>query len=241
MGIHGFGLDAYSRKARLAPVFIFMLPVGLAVACFFSIDAVTVGGLIGLASMLGLTMLFSQLGRDLGKRKEPLLFAKWCGKPSTRYLRHRDSPLNRETLERYHKKLRKLRRDIKIPTAEEEASDPVAADRVYEGCGDFLREKTRDTKAYPLIFAENVNYGFRRNLWAMKPAALSLVIVAILACSAKAAWVWSATETVDAAALGGAIGCIMLLVIWVLRFTTDWVKLAANAYAERLLAALETL
>jgi len=241
MEFHGLGLDAYSRKARLAPVLIFMLPVGLAVTCFFPVEAATWGALVSVTSVCGLTMLFSQLGRDLGKKKEPKLFAMWGGKPTTRYLSHLHSPLNRETLERYHGKLRRLRRDVKFPTSDDERADPNAANVIYEACGDWLREKTRDVKAFPLVFAENVNYGFRRNLWALKPAGILLTLVAVLVCVARASWVCWSSQSIDGIALGAAGVCVILLVLWTLRFTPDWVKLAADAYSERLLAALEKL
>lgn len=239
--LKALSFDTYSRKARLAPVFIFMAPVALVVTCFFPVAPEKWGILVGAGTLFGLTMLFSQLGRDLGKQKEPKLFAMWGGKPTTRYLSHLESPLNRETLERYHKKLRKLRRDFKLPTVEEETANPAEAKVTYESCGDFLREKTRDAKAFPLVFAENVNYGFRRNLWAMKPAGVVLALMALVACSTKATRLWWLGEVVDAVAIATAGGCVVLFVLWTLRFTPDWVKLAADAYSERLLAALENL
>ena len=35
-----------------------------------------------------------------------------------------------------------------------------------------VREETRDHTAYPLLFSENITYGFRRNLAGLKPTAL---------------------------------------------------------------------
>src|SRR3954454_24014593 len=73
-------------------------------------------------------------------------------------------------------------------TAEEEARDPQAADRANEaGCA-WLLAQTRDRKRFALLFEENVNYGFRRNFWAIKPLALTASIVTLAASTAAIAW-----------------------------------------------------
>ena len=41
---------------------------------------------------------------------------------------------------------------------------------------------SRDKAKYPLVFEENVNLGFRRNLWAMKPAAVVITAGSAAAC-----------------------------------------------------------
>src|SRR2546426_4811456 len=69
----------------------------------------------------------------------------------------------------------------KLPTAQQEADDPPAADVVYEACGAFLRDKTRDQKKFPLVFEENCNYGLRRNLWGMKPIGIAIATLGIAA------------------------------------------------------------
>jgi hypothetical protein len=52
----------------------------------------------------GGTALLAQIGRDLGKKKEPSLYEDWGGKTTTRLLRHREAK-NKLTLARRHKKL----------------------------------------------------------------------------------------------------------------------------------------
>src|SRR5947208_9959356 len=74
----------------------------------------------------------------------------------------------------------KLVRDVKLPTSEEEAADPEGADQRYEACVRFLRNATRDRSTFPLVFAENVNYGFRRNLWGMRSAGIACSAVSAL-------------------------------------------------------------
>ena len=43
-----------------------------------------------------------------------------------------------------------------------------------------LREATRDTSRFPLVFAENANYGFRRNLWGLRPIGTGVAVVLLL-------------------------------------------------------------
>lgn len=234
-------LNPYARRARLAPVLIVMVPIGLALATWVPVEPEKWGTLLGVATVCGLTLFFAQLGRDQGKAKEAALFESWGGKPTTKFLSHSSSQLNAQTRDRYHKKLKRLRRDFRIPTAEEEAADPDAANGVYETCVDYLLERTRDTKAFPLVFAENVNYGFRRNLWGMKPAGLCIAIVAAIACISRAGLSWWQDGAVHAFSLVAFAVCIALAVLWAVRITPNWIRLAGEAYARRLLAALEKL
>jgi hypothetical protein len=220
---------------------IVMLPVGLAVASWFPVEPEKWGSLLGLGTVCGLTMLFSQLGRDQGRMKEGALFECWGGKPTTRFLSRVASPLNPHTLERYRMKLGELRGDLKLPTAEEESEAPGEAKAVYESCVDYLLERTRDRKAFPLIFSENVNYGFRRNLWGMKPAGMTIAMLAGSACLARVGMDWWQSRTVPGFSLLAAVVCVFFVVIWVGRITPNWVRLAGDAFAQRLLAAVEEL
>src|SRR5215471_7149337 len=138
-------------------------------------------GLVGILSYCGLSMLIAQLGRDLGKKKEPGLFERWKGKPTTYMLRHRGT-LNKAIRARYHEKLSIFLRII-IPDAKQEEADPAAADEIYDSCVIYLREKTRDPEKFRLVFSDNIDYGFRRNLWAMKPAGVILSLVGSVGCA----------------------------------------------------------
>ena len=74
-----------------------------------------------------------------------------------------------------------------------------------------------------------------------RPAGILLTTVAVLVCVARAVWTWWSSQSVDSVAIGATGAGVVLLVLWTLRFTPDWVKLAADPYSERLLAALEEL
>ena len=160
--------DPYVRRARLQPALLVALPIALAALAYFPSGVVGWGILWSLLIASGGTALLSQVARDRGKRNEEELFQKWEGKPTTRRLRHRDAT-NIVLLNHQHARLKLLIPDLVIPTAEDEAANPDHADQVYDACVLSLRERTRDRKKFPLVFEENCSYGFRRNLWGMKP------------------------------------------------------------------------
>ena len=231
--------DAYTRYARIYPAFLVVLPLGVAVLAWVGIEPSGWKGLWALIVAAGGTALVSQVGRDAGKRKEAALFQRWGGKPTTRLLRHRDAP-NQVLLKRRHEILGRLS-GLELPSAEEEAEEPTKADEVYEACASFLRSKTRDTKRFNLVFDENCSYGFRRNLWGMK--ALGLVVASIGAAALVGLLVKSYLDSVPISPITIICGLINLALLagWLVRFTPNWVVLAADAYGERLLEVSEQL
>ena len=233
-------LDPYARRARLQPGLLVALPVALAVLAWFPGEASAAGIVWSLIVWCGGTALIAQLARGPGKAKEPELFRKWGGKPTTRLLRHRGSR-NRVLLEHRHERLRTLLPTVRIPSAAEETADPAGADAAYETCTVFLLEKTRSKDRFPLVFEANCDYGFRRNLWGMKSLALAL------ACGAAIAIGWLLYQNVRAhvrpepVTIAACVAVLVLLVGWIGWFTPAWVKTTADAFAERLLGAMENV
>jgi hypothetical protein len=236
-----FPLDRYTYQARLLPALITFTPLGFAVAVWFPGETSTWNWLGTLFISLGLAALLSQLGRDLGKRKESWLFQQWGQTPTTKVLSHRLSRLNSITLKRYHSKLQTLLPELKIPTASEEAQSPSTANRIYDSCVHFLREKTRDRKQFPIVFAENINYGFRRNLWALKAFGVPSSLSGIASCGLAIIHRWRGNPSGLLLSIVGAVISAVLLFLWLAVFNPDWVHIAADAYAERLLGSLENL
>lgn len=235
-------IDAYTFRARLVPVFILLLPLGLAFFSFFPLTSV-ISALIGLFGTLSvqslLTLLLSEIGRDLGKKKEPGLYERWGGMPTDFIISLRSS-LDRTTVERYKNKLRSLLPDIVFPTTEQERSDFGSARDIYRSCTNFLRERTRDTVAYPLLFKENISYGFRRNLWGMKPAAVTVALAGLAACVISLS-VFPKSEYEMVTAWVCFVINAVLLTWWILRINPTWIRIAGDEYAKQLFAACENL
>jgi len=234
-------LDRYNLKARVAPALLAMFPALALGFVFLHPNFTMTRGLAVIFLSCGGALLLAQVGRDLGKRKEPQLFAEWGGAPTTHLLRHRDAA-NPILVETYHRQLRQLFPALELPTAEEEIQDPGQADLIYDTAVRRLREKTRDRSRFPLVFEENCNYGFRRNLWGMRPIGLGLAL-----CATSLTGGYLAVETLahsqriavaEWASL--AVAGLWSLLWWRL-VTSEWVESVARTYAERLLGAMECL
>ncbi len=232
--------DTYSLKARLAPVCLLLLPILLAVAALQPFELSVLNSLVTFALYCGLCYFFAELGRDQGKRKEIALFKSWDGKPTTRFLRHRDATLDPVTKNRYHKFLSDAV-EKRFPSALEELSNPAAADETYQSAGKLLLEKTRDTKEFPLLLKENISYGFRRNLWGMKPAGILVCLLALAASLFPICQSVLLNKLLPVISTSMALFILLMLTLWLLRITPAWVRLPAEAYAQRLLAACDVL
>jgi hypothetical protein len=233
--------DSYTWKARVLPVFIVLLPVGIATVLWLPslLFAERLAG--ALAGPFGLAMLLSQIGRDRGYRKQTALWELWGGAPTTQLLRHRTPGSNPITLNRYHQKLRLLTPDLNIPSREEEVIDPQQADHAYAACVQFLISQTRDRSRFPLLYKENVNYGLRRNIWGIKPFGLALSVLCLIAAILRFWFVWGTPAGVTGELIASLALSLVLLLFWMLWVTPAWVRIPATGYAERLLECCEHL
>jgi hypothetical protein len=162
--------------------------------------------------------------------------------PTTRTLAYQTTTLNPYTLARYHQQLCTLRPDLPLPLSKEaEIADWPTAAAAYNSAVDFLREATRDKEQFPLVAEENMNYGYRRNLWAMKPVGITSSIIGFVACAIKTGSMYYSSASKDPTPMIATIVCVLLVTLWITRFTPDWVQTAGNEYAKQLLAACDKL
>jgi hypothetical protein len=229
-------LDEYDRNARLKPALLVILPASLTVTALGVNVSAPVGVLTGSLTAIGFTYVLAQFARDRGKRKELSLFALWGGKPTTVRLRHRTNAINPYTLARYHAIATRLV-GKSIPSTFEEQNDPQSADLIYESVGDCLRGKTRDTKKYPLIFKELVSYGFRRNLWGMKPFGIFLTSACVIFQLGFLTRLFFYQSSVPPVQVVMAVTNLVILLCWIFLVNPSWVRIPADAYADRLLEA----
>jgi len=181
-----------------------------------------------------------QLGRDRGKLLEERLYASLGGKPTTIALRHKGSK-NLVLLKHRHSRISELFPTIHMPTAEQEEADPMSADAAYEAAVSLIRNRTRDRKRFHHVFEENCNYGFRRNLWGLKPVAIVVCLVSILFICAQLVFPQSTGAVSSPAVLYGlGVFFVLLLIFWIFMVNIRWLVVPANAYAERLLESLDT-
>ena len=244
--------DQYSLKARIQPALWTMLPLGVLLSTWVPGDSISTGGLLGIIGTGGGMALLAQIGRDQGRRKQATLWKSWGGPPTTRLLRFRESP-NKVILYRWRAKLEKLMGHA-LPSEEEEAEDPASADQQYEAAVGFLLEATRDTSKFPLVFAENVNYGFRRNLWGLRPHGVVVALIAAigswgfvlssLGLPPTESWLDDVLRNPDGVVITRLVGSIfntIAIATWLLVIRPAWVRTTAEAYAQRLLGAVDAL
>jgi hypothetical protein len=174
-------LDPYTLRARLAPAVIAAAPAFAFIALLISWNKFSLSNAIATIGLVVLLFALSDFARSRGKRIEPAIFQSLGGKPSITMLRFADDSFDRPTKVRYLAFL--ASKLSETPPAEgDEGCDPAAADAFYERCGTWLRENTRNAKKFSILFNENVTYGYRRNLLALKWPALALNLAVVLLC-----------------------------------------------------------
>jgi hypothetical protein len=228
-------LDPYERCARLYPGLICLFPIILGTYSAFPEVYKTLSGFVTLAAAIGLLHFFSNIARGLGKKLEPQLFSDWGGVPSVALFRHAETRIAGPMKERYHAILAE-RTGIQAPSVDEENTDSSAADAVYKSWSDYLRSQTRDAKRYPMVFNENVNYGFRRNLLGLKGYCLLFGLISMAMISVPAYLSNSLSKE--------QVAFLVVLAIYIFIVATvvnrAWVKFTAYAYAHHLLESVDS-
>ena len=138
---------------------------------------------------------------------------------------------------------------IEFPSPAFEERDSAHADAIYESATKWLLERTRDTRRYALLFKENISYGFRRNMLGLRPYGVGISMVALVWALAASGLAQARDHPFDFRRILDAppthliavVGSGMLLLMWLVGTTSTRVKIAAFAYAERLLAACESI
>lgn len=99
---------------------------------------------------------------------------------TTELLRRNNTVLNDVTKARYR---RFLETQVGSGWPAESQEETAESDSFYEGCSTWLRESTRDSAAFPVLFNELIAYGFRRNLFGLKWIGLGLDAVLLTGCT----------------------------------------------------------
>lgn len=229
--------DTYTWRARITPAAIAGSP-GLA---FMAAGGVNLDAKTGILSLLvgAAGIIAAGIARDAGYRLQPGLWDSWGGSPTVRKLRWRGST-NPVLLRRLHDDIA-LVVGHSLPTPEREAKDPAGADAEYEAVIAVLRQRTGDSKVFNKLFADNIEYGFRRNCLGLRPTGLVLAASGVIASLALIYWegdsdearwlTWGWPGVVSLAALG----------FWVRMVNPAWVRRPAETYADRLLESVHTL
>ncbi len=229
--------DAYTRKARIAPAVLVGVPGG-ALLIAGAISPQTVLRAVGV--FLGaLGIVAAMLVRDAGRAAQPGLWAMWGGPPTTSRLRWSSSAAE-PAIRRLHERVESVTHEP-LPDAASEGAEPAEADRLYEEAVGVLRERTRDPSAFPLVAAENAEYGFRRNAYGMRTVGAAFALVGMLVSVAFAVLGSGSSVTRVERWVPAAVACGLCLIFWRTVVKPEWVRRAADNYADRLLGAIDAL
>lgn len=226
--------DKYTLFARLFPAIVAAAPaIALAWAVIAGKEIKLVQAIAGTALTV-LLMVFADVARRRGKAIEPRLIERMGGLPSITMLRHCDTTFEAATKARMHAFLAEKLAEP-APTAEQEAAVPETADDFYRRAGNWLRENTRSKKKFDILFNENITYGYRRNLFALKWPALILNVLIVIS---SVTYLWLQAGPLD------------LLPVFVIAFlhaaylaifsTRSAVEEASRIYARQLLLSTES-
>lgn len=175
--------DLYMIRARWFPAVIAGAPAIAFASIFVSWGGLGLPHLIATTALGVLLVVFADVARRRGRAIEPALISKMGGLPSITMLRHRDDTYDAAKKSRIHAFMSSKLNEAS-PSRKAETDNPTAADSFYaRGCT-WLRENTRDTKKFGVLFAENVTYGFRRNLLGLKVPGFILNVTIALSCAA---------------------------------------------------------
>ena len=240
-----FFLNPYDRKARLQPALLTGLTLFVCLAVLVSGFGWFWSVVSGVMLFCGATTWLTHLGRDRGKALEPALFRAWGGKPSVAMLRHRDERLSASDKERYRAFPRRMVPGLKLASLKKEQRSPEQADDGYQGATTWLLDQTRGRSRFELLFLENMNYGFRRNLWALKPFALAFdaisIAVVVLSGIGLLADITGGSPPANTTIIMCALLTVVHASVFVFVVRSDWVRGPAEAYAGQLLAACDRL
>jgi len=170
----------YIINARFKPALFVLMPIAITTLAWCP-EAKQLGGFVltFLITFGVMTFLSNQVS-NLGNQLQDKLFSDWGGAPTTILLRHSDETLDLHTKQRYHKWLQLKLPDLIMPSSENEASDSGNADDIYASATNFLREFTRSKTKYPMVYSDNVAYGFARNLLALRPIGIGVALVCVV-------------------------------------------------------------
>ena len=159
--------------------------------------------------------------------------------PTERLLQPADCSIDDITKQRYYGFLRKSIRGISFDTSDEEKLRNSIISSVA-----WLRSNTRDKTKFPLIYEENINYGFARNLYGLKRYGVLISVVSMIVDMAILVIEKTAIYTNRFSLAGASISfviSVLFLLMWVIVVKEELVRFCGEKYARELLSACDYL
>ncbi|WP_156398861.1 hypothetical protein [Methylobacterium sp. Leaf469] len=231
--------DTYSLKARVFPALIAGLPTLALLFIIVPWDHLSLSQTISASMGLVLIFAFADMARNRGKYIQAKL-----GTGETPEQWHRgNADIPEGSKDRFRIFVaNQLKQNT--PSADEEKADPNRANDFYRSAGAWLRDRTRDTRAFPILFGENITYGFRRNLLGLKSTALVCNILVLAFCTGiiyiRPRYFMSLTQIEEKLII--VIAAVLLHSAYMVFAVSKYaVRDASRAYGRQLILSCDTL
>jgi hypothetical protein len=232
----------YELKARIFPSLLTLAPFTLSILIWYPDLINFESSLFTSLVIIIILFLIAKVARERGKVIQGNLLEEWGGFPSSIYLKHSDATIDERTKKRYHNYLSKNISHINLPTDKEELENPDLYKKEYNSAIQWLLEKTRDTNKYHLLYQDNINYGFSRNMLGIKPFGIIFTLISIVInCFCIYQNKYSSLFELPPKAWLSFIISMFFILLWIVFVRKNWVKSTAAAYARTLLATCEDI
>ncbi len=241
-------LDLYDLRARAFPALLCLVPALVLLVSVYGVGSNIWQSGLSILLSCGFVFLLARIARDAGIRIQNNLFEEWSGAPTTQLLRHKNTHIDVHTKQKLHSRLSTLT-GIPFPSLLDEQERPLDADEVYRAAAKWLIRKTRDTQQFPLVFKENIHFGFQRNALGLRWIGLMIALLTMIWIFFIAGvfnihcpyFVLDHTQNITVPMALPLLASILMALIWFFAITKDAAKRTGFAYAERLLESADLL
>ena len=222
-------LDPYNIRARLSPSIILLGPIALTLFfCFESVYNAT-SSAVSLVILFAMTNYVPILQRRLSKRN--MLPDNYAA----RLLQWDNTEIDKLSKQRYYEKLASLDSSFSIFR---KPSDTKKFKDCCESAVIYLRNNTRDNH---LVYEENINCGFCKNMLIDKPIGITINIVL---ATLTFLYSWMVSGQIAAISHKNWFSiCINLLfvIFWIFAINKKMLEESAKRYAYTLITSIDSL
>lgn len=222
-------LDVYIIRARLSASIILLAPSVITVSLCFEEAFSVVTSSVFIMVLLAFTNYIPLLQRRIYEGR--MHFTNYA----SQFLRVNDDTIDSISKTRYYHVLSQI-----DPTFEP-FTHPDDSEEFYRCCDSAVVYLRNHTRGNLLVYEENINYGFCKNLLANKFIG---IILCVIFGGIAAVYSWLKFRDLSVIPIQNYIALatnILLLFFWIFGITKQTLKSAAVRYAKTLLSAIDSL
>ena len=222
--------DRYERKARLLPGLLIAAGPALTAGTLIHEIAAwhsAIGAAVGVEFLAAIVLGHYACAR--GRAIEPSLWASWGGPPTTRWLRPTDTECSEQQKSKWRGSIKRVT-GMSIPAAIPDGATEASIDLTIADATRQLRYTLRNKPNASILQSHNEEYGFARNLYAVRFLSVTLAVICVACCGVA---FYLGPKPYAAIAISGAVLVASILVASEL---PNYVRRSANRYAESLFA-----